>query len=402
MTSAVDEAAFGSGNGGRAVAGDIVISGVGETEYSKSSGRSELRLGLDATVAACRDAGVDPRDIDGFIGYPFGITAEDISSNLGVRELGFTSGVSMGGASAVASLRLAGLAIASGAAHHVLVVRARNGYSGSRIGERPSQLPSQHLRRELEHPYGWRVPAQRYAMICRRYIHEYGLSREQLGAVAVTMRVHAQLNPHAQMYGRPLTMDDYLAGRLIADPYTFYDCSLETDGACAILVSDAALATTRDWCARVLAVAEGHPDSPDDLTNRPDLLAIGLDHAADNAWNRAGMGPSDMNAAMIYDCFTFELLHQLEAAGFTAEGESGAFVAAGQIALGGSLPVNTHGGLLSEGHLSGLNHVLEAVRQLRGECGPRQVGNARRIAVTGWGDLGDGSLAVLDRARSSR
>lgn len=374
-----------------------IISGVGQTEYSKASGRSELRLGLEAILEACRDADLDPTDVDGFVGYPFSVAAEDIVSNLGLKRLRFSCEVHMGGASAVASLQHARVAIEQGIARAVVIVRARNGYSGPRQHARPSHLPAQSFRRQLEHPYAWNVAAQRYALICRRYMIEYGLTRQELGAVALTMREHAQRNPNAMTFGRTLTMEQYLTGRVIADPYTLFDCCLETDGACAVVVTSADHAVSGRGHARIRAVAEGRPDSPDDLTNRLDLLTIGLHRAAPVAWEAAGAGPQDMDAAMIYDCFTFELIHQLEAAGFVETGQAGKFIGSGAIALGGRLPVNTHGGLMSEGHLGGLNHVIEAVRQLRHQCAGRQVDNARLIAVTGWGDLGDGSLAVLER-----
>jgi acetyl-CoA acetyltransferase len=193
------------------------------------------------------------------------------------------------------------------------------------------------------------------------------------------------------MYGRPLTMEEYLQGRLIADPYTLFDCCLETDGASAVIVST----STDKRGIRILSVGEAHGVSPDDFSNRDPFLDIGLTQAANQVWNELGVGPEDIDAAMIYDCFTFEVLHQLEEAGFAEHGAGGELVANGGIRLGGKLPVNTHGGMLSEAHQAGLNHVIEAVRQLRGECGARQVENARLIAVSGWGQLGDGSFAVL-------
>lgn len=373
-----------------------VVEGVGETEYSKRSGRTVTRLAVEAVLAACRDAGLDPRAVDGIVTYPYSVRAEDIVANLGLPRLSWGTTVAMGGASAVSALRQAANAVLADEAGHVVVVQARNAHSGGRVGTRPSQVPGQHFRRQLEHPYGWHTPAQYYAMICRRYIHSHGLTREQLGAVALAARRHANRNPRAQMHGRALTMADYLDGRLIADPFTLFDCSLETDGACAVVVTTADRAAPRPRHAAFRAGAEARPQTPDDLTNRTDLLRIGLEEAARTTWERAGAGPGDMAAAMVYDCFTFEVLHQLEAAGFAAEGTAGAFVASGATDLGGALPVNTHGGLLSEGHLAGLNHVIEAVRQVRGECGPRQVPDCDLVAVTGWGDLGDGSMAVLE------
>lgn len=373
-----------------------VIEGVGQTSYSRKSGRSEMDLAFQAILAACADADLDPRDIDGVLTYPFSVSAEDVVSNLGLRRLRYSATITMGGASAVASLGHAAHAVAYGAAEHIVIVRARNGYSGPRVHERPSPLPGQAFRRDLEHPYGWNTPAQYYAMLCQRYMHEHELTREQLGTVAVTASEHAQLNPRAQTNGFRLTMEKYLSGRRISDPYTRYDCSLETDGACAVIVGDKHRVTARPVHATIRDVAEGRPQTPDDLTNRPDFLTIGLDDAAAEVWNRTGLGPGDMDAAMIYDCFTFEVIHQLEAAGFAPQGYGGEFVARGSTRLGGKLPVNTHGGLLAEGHLSGLNHVIEAARQLRGECGQRQVPGCKLIAVTGWGDLGDGALAVLE------
>ena len=378
-----------------------VVEGVGETEYSKRSGRTVTRLALEAVLAACRDAGLDPREVDGIVTYPYSVRAEDIVANLGLPRLSWSITVAMGGASAVSALRHAARAVTAGEARHVVVVQARNSHSGGRVGTRPSQVPGQHFRRQLEHPYGWNTPAQYYAMICRRYMHTYGLTREQLGAVALSARRHANRNPRAQMHARTLTMADYLGGRSIADPFTLFDCSLETDGACAVVVTTADRATSRARHAGLGAGAEARPETPDDLTNRTDLLRIGLSEAAALTWERAGAGPEDMAAAMIYDCFTFEVLHQLEAAGFAEEGTAGELVASGATDPGGALPVNTHGGLLSEGHLAGLNHVIEAVRQVRGECGARQVPHCDLVAVTGWGDLGDGSMAVLESVRRS-
>jgi acetyl-CoA acetyltransferase len=377
----------------------VVIEGVGETEYSRASGRSTSRLAFEAILAAAKDADIDPREIDGIISYPNSISAEEIAANLRLRRLSYSSVISMGGASAVASLGHALLAVEAEVAHHVLILRARNGNSSLRVKERPSTLPSQEFRRNLEFPFGWNTPAQRYSMICRRYMSEHELSRHQLAAVARSARRHAQLNPRAQMYGRLLPLEQYMAGRLIADPYTLYDCCLETDGACAVIVGASTDVRRAAGNAVVVSVADDRPETPDDLSNRPDLLAIGLDAAAKRAWEAAGVGPGEMDGAMIYDCFTFEVIHQLESAGFVGPGAGGRFVEEGNLDLGGKLPVNTHGGLLSEGHMSGLNHVVEAARQLRGEAKGRQIDNARHIAVTGWGDLGDGSMAVLERGR---
>lgn len=381
---------------GEAVTPVAIVEGVGQTAFCKNSGRSAEALIAEAILLACKDAQLDPRDIDGILPCVHTTAPEPVASWFGMKDVRFTAENHTGGAAPVASLGLAKQAVESGAAKHVLIVVGYTGSSGPRVKDRPSDLPSQHFRRHLENPYGWTVPGQRYAMICRRYMHEYGLKKEQLGAIAVSARKHAQLNPRAQMHGRELTLEQYMTSRMVWDPFQLYDCSLETDGAAAVLVTLSDYAQTdRANDAFILGVEEGRPDTPDDLVNRPDYLAIGLDKAAPKVWAKVGLGPSDMDAAMIYDCFTFELLHQLESGGFVAHGEAGKFVGEGNITLGGSLPVNTHGGHLSGGHMLGLNHVVEGVLQLRGECGARQVVGAHHIAVTGWGDLGDGSIAVL-------
>jgi acetyl-CoA acetyltransferase len=229
-------------------------------------------------------------------------------------------------------------------------------------------------------------------------MHEFGTTREQLGMVALTMREHAQLNPAAQMYGRPLTMEQYLAAPTIADPYLLFDCCLESDGACAIILTTAERAKDmRHPVVEVKAVAEGHADSPDDIVNRRDFFSIGLTRAAPIAFGNARITPEAVDVALVYDCFTFEVIQQLEEAGFCDRGTGGDFVERGNIRLGGTLPVNPHGGMLSAGHLAGIGHIAEAVHQLRGTAGPRQVVDARVAAVTGWGDLGDGALAILER-----
>ena len=371
-----------------------LITGIGQTAYSRKSEKTAQMLAVEATLAATRDAGIPPDRIDGILSYPGHIGEDVIIENLNLPDVRFRASIELGGVSAVSSLRLAAMAVLSGAANHVLLLRALKGSSGARKADRPSFLPGGRLRSHLEYVHGLNTPAQRYALMCQRYQIEYGLDRMTLGNIAIAARRHANLNPAAQMHGRGLTMDEYLAGRPIADPYTLFDCSLETDGACAVIVSGTP-SPARDSAVRVLAVGESHGVSPIDLSNRDPFLSVGLGRASERVWNEIGMSPSDMDAAMIYDCFTFECLHQLEEAGFAPHGRGHELVADGGIELGGRLPVNTHGGLLSEGHMGGLNHVVEAVRQIRGEAGRRQIDGARLIAVSGWGQLGDGSFGIL-------
>jgi acetyl-CoA acetyltransferase len=375
------------------------IVGVGSTEYSRHSGRSESRLAVEAVTAALADAGLTAKTIDGIVCYPDGPPAEDLISGLGLPDVRFTATSHLGGASSVASLQLASAAISAGVATTVVCVFARNGSSRSRIDERIDRIvPGQRFRQNLERPHGLSMPAQWYSLICRRHMHEFGTTREQLGSVSVLMRSHAQLNPGAQMYGRELHMDDYLTSPPIALPYLLHDCCLETDGGAAVIVTriDAAR-DTRTGPVCIAAAAEGHPNSPDDIASRTPFFETGLRHAARRVFASTGIEPADVDVAMIYDCFSFEVIHQLEEAGFCEPGQGGAYVESGATSLTGSLPVNPHGGLMSEGHLGGMNHVIEGVRQIRDECGDRQVAGAEIVAVTGWGDLGDGSMALLVR-----
>lgn len=372
------------------------IVGVGQTEFSRSSGRSATALAVEAVSAALADAGLEISAIDGVVPYPLGPTVEDLVGALGLTDVSFTASAHLGGASTIAGLGLAAQAVLTRAANVVVTFAARNGRSQTPVHDRVQHLAGHHFRRRLEHPHGLSTPAEWYSLMCRRHMIEFGTSREALADVALTMREHAQLNPHAQMHGRPLDLETYFAAPMIADPYCLYDCCLETDGAAAVVVTRADMASDlRQHPVAILAVAEGHPDPPDDLASRTDLFATGLSTAAPRAFAISDLTPEDVDVALIYDCFTFEVIQQLEEAGFCPRGEGGAFVLEQGIGLDSPLPVNPHGGLLSEGHLVGMNHVVEAVVQLRGAAGPRQVLDACTAVVTGWGDLGDGSMAVL-------
>lgn len=373
------------------------VRGVGNTRYVKKADQSVEALAVTAIDAAAADAGIAVSDIDGIIVYHGHIGTDEVIAQLRLPDVKLRAIIDIGGASAVSALQMASLYVLSGAATNVLLVRAIKGNSGPRKAKRKSFLPSQQFRTQLEYVAGCNTPAQRYAFLCRRYMHEHGLTREHLAEIALAARAHANLNPDAQMYERTLDMDEYLSGRVIADPYWLYDCCLETDGACAVVVSAQPGTDGQRPAVKILATEEGHADPPDDITNRDPFLHVGLEKAAARLWDSISLGPDDMDAAMVYDCFTFEVAHQLEAAGFATPDTIGRLILEDGIRLGGKLPVNTHGGLLSEGHMVGLNHIVEATRQLRGECGPRQVSGARHVAITGWGNLGDGSITVLGR-----
>ena len=375
------------------------VTGIGETAYMRGSPSSAFELQLEASLKAIKDAGLTPKDIDGII--PIGIvsgTADDFIENFGIPDLRFSAVVPHGGASPVMALQCAAAAVASGACNHVLITFGRNVSAASnKAGARIHQMPQFHFVTEFEYPMGAIAPAQLYAPMARRHMELYGTTVEQFGEVAVACREHALLNGNALMK-KPITLEDHRNSRMIADPFRLLDCSLESDGGAAIVVSATERASDlRHRKVYISGVAEGHPDSPGSITQRPDMTSLGIGKAAPRAFAMAGVTHADIDVAEIYDCFTYAVIRQLEDMGFCAKGEGGPFVEGGRLRLGGALPTNTHGGLLSQAHVWGLNHIVELVRQLRGDGGLAQVKNAEVGLVTGYGDMGDGALAIMRR-----
>ena len=372
------------------------VTGVGETAYSKNSGKSVVALQMEASLKAIADAGLKPTDIDGVIPYGnLDVVAEEFITNLGIQDLRFSATTPLGGASCVAAIQAAVSALVTGVANHVLIPIGRNGSSGERIGARAADLPQFRTIGEFEMPSGNIAPPQIYAHMARRHMEMYGTTSRQLAEIAVTVRSNAILNDNAVMQ-KPMTIEDHQNSRMISDPLRLFDCCLESDGGAAVVISTTERA--KDLAHKpiyIMGVAEGHPDSPSAITQRPDITTLGTAKAAPRAFGMAGVTPKDIDVAEIYDCFTYIEMCQLEDLGFCKKGEGGDFVSNGRIALDGELPINTHGGLLSQSHIIGMNHVCELVKQLRGTGGKAQVANAEVGLVTGYGDMGDGAVAIM-------
>ncbi len=379
------------------------VVGIGETEFTRSSTVSSLTLNLRATHAACADAGVDPHAIDGIIAPAIvGATIDDLSNALGLKDLSLAVTLLTGGAGPAAAVGLAAQAVEAGLCTRVLVSFGYNGYSETRLGYRPPQLmfgESPTYRRNYEAANGLLLPAQYYALWATRYLYEHGWpDTTPLAAVAVSQREWATRNPRAMRRDR-ISVEEHQESRMISSPFRLLDCSQETDGAVAVVIARSDDPGLRDGAAAVEVIGFGQakPPQPNQSVNREDFLASAVGPAARRAYALAGIKPGDVDVAEIYDPFTFHVIWQLESLGFCEQGAGGAFVLGGEIGRGGSLPVNTHGGLLSEAHLWGMNHVAEAVRQLRHVAGDNQVANAEVALVSGSGDFGDSSVLILAR-----
>ncbi len=352
---------------------EAAIAGIGQTRYSKKSGVSELSLACEAVRNAIRDAGLEPREVDGLVTFLMDSSDEvEVARAVGLGELSFFSQINYGGGAAVGLIHQAAMAVATGAAKNVVVYRAMNGRSGQRMGQGVSGnvITSDLVHWSWYMPYGMVTPASWVALFTQAYMHETGATSEHLAQVAITQRKHAQANPNAAGHGRPLTLDQYMESRVVAEPLRLYDCCQETDGGCALLVTSPERA--RDLAqppARIRAVCQASADGQEQMTSfyRPELASLPeMEQAARTVYAQSGLGPEDIQAACLYDAFTSEVLMQLESFGFCGRGEAKDFVQDGALDLGGRLPNNTHGGLLSEAYIHGVNNIAEGVRLVRG------------------------------------
>ncbi|WP_326825337.1 lipid-transfer protein [Streptosporangium sp. NBC_01756] len=370
--------------------GSTAVAGIGATEFSKQSGRSELRLAAEAVSAALDDAGLSPSDVDGLVTYTQDTNEEiAVAREVGIGDLTFFSRVHYGGGAACGTVLHAAMAVATGTAETVVCYRAFNERSGRRFGQPDARVGGEPSSLGLEMswhvPYGLMTPAGWVAMFARRYMHTYGATSEDFGRVAVAMRRHAAVNPAAWFHGRPITLAEHQASKWIVEPLHLLDCCQESDGAVALVVTSAERARDlRRSPALITAAAQGAGAGQmmmtsyyrDDLTGLPEMGVVGR-----RLWAQSGLGPADVQTAILYDHFTPFVLTQLEELGFCGRGEARDLVAGGGIEIGGRLPVNPHGGQLGEAYIHGMNGIAEAVRQIRGTS-VNQVSAVRNVLVT--------------------
>jgi acetyl-CoA acetyltransferase len=364
------------------------IVGIGATEYAKAIDRPEKRLALEAILAALDDAGIDPAEVDGLGSYRMETTEEiEIARNLGARDITWFSQVGYGGGAGCAVVGNAAMAVATGQCHVAVAWRSRKrGAAAARpwAGVRGTVYGNQQWSR----PFGLLRPVDEIAMLTRRYLHEFGATRDHLANVVLAVRAHANRNPAAMMHAKPMTRADYHAARWISEPLCLFDNCLESDGAGAVVIVRADRA--RDCPTRpayVHAWAQSIPRQHQTMTNYfNDDPLVGPSYAcADLLWRRSQVGPADVDAAQLYDAFSPLILLSLEGYGFCGRGEGAAFAEGGAIELGGRLPVNTSGGGLSEAYVHGFNLIIEAVRQIRGTSTAQVPGAEVSLVTSGEG-----------------
>jgi len=372
------------------ISGRAAIVGLGATEFSKNSGRTEVRLAMEATLQALADAGIDPAEVDGFSSYSVDKVPEyEIARLLGAKNVRFFSQIPHGGGAACAPVLHAAMAVATGIAKTVVVYRAMNERSWYRFGNGNYGFGSSPLFENVNYgwymPHGFHTPAAWVGMFARRYMHTYGATSEDFGRVAVAVRDFAASNPAAFFYGKPITLEEHQASRWICEPLHLLDCCQESDGAVAMVITSSSRA--RDLKRKpvfIRGAAQGISDGQqimtsyyrDDITGLPEMGLV-----AQQLWQQSGLTPQDVQTAVIYDHFTPFVLPQLEEFGFVKRGEAKDFVRAGEHARGGRLPINTHGGQLGEAYIHGMNGIAEAVRQVRGDA-VNQVGGVHNVLVT--------------------
>src|ERR1700728_2230865 len=356
------------------LSGKAAIVGIGATDFSKNSGRSELRLAAEAVLDALDDAGLTPGDVDGMVTFTMDTDNETaVARAAGIGDLKFFAQPGYGGGAACGTILHAAMAVATGVADCVVAYRAFNERSGMRFGQVQTRLvenaDSTGVDNSFSYPHGLSTPAAQVAMIAKRYMHLSGATSRDFGAISVADRKHAANNPKAYFYEKPITIEDHQNSRWIAEPLRLLDCCQETDGAVAIVVTSAERAKDLKHRPAVIEAAS-QGSSPDQYTMvsyyRPELGLPEMGLGGRQLWEQSGLSPSDIQTAILYDHFTPFTLIQLEELGFCGQGEAKDFVADGAVEVGGRLPINTHGGQLGEAYIHGMNGIAEGVRRLRG------------------------------------
>jgi acetyl-CoA acetyltransferase len=371
----------------RTLAGKAAIAGIGQTEFSKESGRSEMQLACEAVKAALDDAGLRPTDVDGMVTFSVDENEEiEVARNLGIENLTFFTRVPHGGGAAAGTVMQAAMAVATGVANVVVCYRAFNERSGFRFGGAGRQATSTPLWLAPYAPFGLMTPAGWVALHAQRYMSTYGVTNEDFGRVSVVDRAHAAKNPDAWFYGKPITLADHQQSRWIIEPVLrLLDCCQESDGGVAIVVTTAERA--RDLAqppAVIAAAAQGAAYDGevmtsyyrDEITGLPEMGVVG-----EKLWRDSGLKPADIQTAFLYDHFTPFVFVQLEELGFCGRGEAKDFATIENLSLGGGLPINTNGGLLGEAYIHGMNGITEGVRQVRGTS-HNQAKDVEHVLVT--------------------
>jgi acetyl-CoA acetyltransferase len=371
----------------RSLRNRAAIAGIGQTEFSKASGRSELRLACESVKAALDDAGLSPHDVDGLVTFTMDSNEEaEVARNLGIPKLTLFSRIPYGGGGACAVVMQAAMAVATGAADVVVCYRAFNERSGMRYGGAAMTATMLPPFLDMYGPYGLLSPASWVALQARRYMHEYGVTNEDFGRIAVVDRTHAATNPAAWFYQRPITLDDHQASKWIIEPVLrLLDCCQESDGGVALVVTTPERARDlRQRPALITAAAQGAAEDGELMTSyyRPEITGLPeMGVVAKKLWADSGLTPADIQTAFLYDHFTPFVLVQLEELGFCGRGEAKDFATIENLSLGGRLPINTSGGLLGEAYIHGMNGITEAVRQIRGTA-CNQVNDVEHVLVT--------------------
>ena len=369
------------------------IVGIGATEFSKNSGRTELKLAVEACLAALDDAGIEPLEVDGFVSFHIDNSDESVvARNLGTGDVTFFAKSSWGGGGGPGTVALAAMAIETGRANVVVCYRAMNERSQQRFGQPMGYaddgvVPALAVDMSWGSPFGMVTPASQSAHSARRYLHQYGATSEDFGRQAVVQREYARTNPVAFFRDRPLTLADHQASRMIADPLRLFDCCQESDGAVAIVLTSAerakglrrppvgVLGAAMGMAAQTFSMASPYRD---DIAGASESSVV-----AEQLYAQAGLRPSDIDVAILYDHFSPAVLMQLEAYGFCGPGEAPGLIRDGGTRIDGVIPTNTNGGQLSEGYIHGFNGMAEAVRQLRGTAANQVPGATHALATGG-------------------